>query len=271
MTGPTGLPAGSSAAVPRVVLITGAASGIGRAAAEAFAGQGDTVVLVDHDEHRVQAATEALRQAGQRAVAAVVDVSDEARVRRLYDDVVAPLGGMDVLINNAGIDLPGGTLLEDYPVDGWDRVLAVNLRGPFLMMKYGLPWMRRRGGGAIVNCSSVSGIRADFGRAAYNAAKAGLLNLTRNAAIDYARAHIRVNAVAPGTIDTPMLQASPRYDLIRASYEELDPMGRFGRPEEVARAMVFLASEAASYITGATLVVDGGHMSYTWAAPWMWA
>jgi meso-butanediol dehydrogenase/(S,S)-butanediol dehydrogenase/diacetyl reductase len=240
----------------KVAIITGGGSGIGRASAELFAREGAKVVVADFNEKAGQEAVAAIRQAGGEAIFVPVDVSDSAQVQRLVDTTLQAYGGIDILVNNAGILLFGTAL--DTSLQDWERVIAINLTGTFLLSKAVLPHMIARGGGSIVNLTSSTGAHdAAANTVAYVTSKGGVALLTRAMAIDHAKHNVRVNAVAPGPTDTPMLRdaMSPeQLDAFAATF----PMGRLGRPEEVARAILFLASDEASFVTGAILAVDGG-------------
>jgi NAD(P)-dependent dehydrogenase (short-subunit alcohol dehydrogenase family) len=240
----------------KVAIITGGGSGIGRASAELFAREGAKVVVADFNEKAGQEAVAAIRQAGGEAIFVPVDVSDSAQVQRLVDTTLQAYGGIDILVNNAGILLFGTAL--DTSLQDWERVIAINLTGTFLLSKAVLPHMIARGGGSIVNLTSSTGAHdAAANTVAYVTSKGGVALLTRAMAIDHAKHNVRVNAVAPGPTDTPMLRdaMSPeQLDAFAATF----PMGRLGRPEELARAILFLASDEASFVTGAILAVDGG-------------
>jgi len=235
----------------RVVIVTGGASGIGAATARAFSAEGARIVVADVDRERgreVAGATAGVFEA--------VDVADAAAVRAV-ERTVAAHRRIDVLVSNAFATSLGP--IERFALDAWTRTLAVTLTAAFTGLQAVAPIMRAQGGGAVVNVASISGLGGDRGLVAYNAAKAGMINLTRTAALELAPAGIRVNAVCPGLIATPALAralggAPEREERARAAV----PVGRFGRREEVARAILFLASDDASYITGTTLVVDGG-------------
>jgi len=234
-----------------VVLITGAASGIGAATARRFAGGGARLWLGDLND----AAGAALaRELGPRAAFRAVDVRGCEAVAQWVDAATAHCGRIDVLINNAGIGSYGRT--PDLSPEVWRAVIATDLDAVFYACRAALP--RMRSGGSVVNTASISGLGGDYGLGAYNAAKGALVNYTRTLAIDHAREGIRVNAVCPGPIDTPLLGRVATQRGFVAAYEEVIPMGRIGRADEVAAAIAFLASSDASYITGAMLVVDGG-------------
>ncbi len=243
--------------VDKIVLITGAASGIGAATARRFAREGARLVLGDIDERGLAAIADELRSAGAAVELRAADVSVRADVDALVATAVDRCGGLDVLFNNAGIGIYGKT--PDLDPEGWEKIIAVDLHSIFYGCHAAIPHLRRRGGGVIVNTASISGIRGDYGIPAYNAAKGGVVNYTRALAIDHAREGIRVNCVCPGPIETalttPFLQAIPA---IVDEYAKLIPMGRLGRPEEIAGVVAFLASDDASYVTGAAIVIDGG-------------
>lgn len=243
----------------KVALITGGASGIGAAAARLLHGEGASVVIADLDAAGGQALAEEL--GAGRAVFQPTDVSDFAQVEAAVACAVARFSGLDVLFNNAGI----GSLsaIPDLPVEDWKRVLAINLDGVFFGCKAAIPVMQRQGGGAIVNTASASGMAGDYGFAAYNAAKAGVINFTRTAAIDHARDNIRVNAICPGPVDTPILAGVQAVPGLRSQWEDCVPMGRFARPEEIAEVVAFLASQAASFVTGVAVAIDGGLTAHT--------
>lgn len=244
----------------RVALITGAGSGIGRATATLFAAEGASVIVNDVDSEGGYE-TVHLVEAKDGTVSFVqADVSREDDVQNLIRKTVETYGGLDILHNNAGIELTG--TVADTETADWDRVISVNLRGVFLCSKYAIPEMVKRGGGVIVNTASVAGLEGVLSLAAYNAAKGGVVLLTKNTALDYAAHNIRANCVCPGVIETPMTERLLQEDetgLMRHFAVSVHPMGRLGKPEEVARAVLFLASDDASFITGAALPVDGGY------------
>jgi len=239
-------------------LVRGAAMGIGLAVARRMSAAGMAVALFDIDDAAVRSSAAEI-SARSPALAIQGDCSNEQDVRRAVQQTVSWAGRLDVLVNNAGIDLYGKA--PEFSSSDWDRQLNVNLKGAFLFAKYAIPAMRPAGG-AIVNVSSVHALVSYAGCAAYDAAKAGLLALTRTLALDHGPDNIRVNAVCPGWVDTPMTrkwlesEADPETALLQA--RALSPLNRIGAPEEIAEAIFFLASEAASFITGAYLVVDGG-------------
>ncbi len=237
----------------KVVLITGGASGIGAATARRFVSEGAQVMLGDMNEDGGRAMA---RELGARAAFHCVDVRHSEQVDQLVDAAVRQFGRLDVLFNNAGIGGYGKT--PDIDPEIWRVILEVDLFGVFYGCRAAIPHLRAGGGGCIINTASVSGMAGDYGLAAYNAAKGGVVNYTRALAIDHACEHIRVNAVCPGPIATPLSGPLLSSDKIRAAYEAAVPMGRIGRPEEVASVVAFLASDDASYLTGAIIPVDGG-------------
>jgi NAD(P)-dependent dehydrogenase (short-subunit alcohol dehydrogenase family) len=243
----------------QVALVTGAASGLGFATARAFADSGAAVVLGDRNEEKLAAATQALTDAGHRAIGVGCDVADEAQAEALVARAVAAFGRLDMAYNNAGILGPMGDVTEETAA-GFDEVNAVNLRGVWACMKHELRQMRRQGSGAIVNCSSLGGLVGLPGRAAYHASKHGVIGLTKCAALDYAATGIRVNAVCPGCIDTPMgdgIDPGAMQAFLRDQ-----PIGRMGRAEEVAAAVLWLCSPGAGFVLGVALPVDGGFVAH---------
>jgi NAD(P)-dependent dehydrogenase (short-subunit alcohol dehydrogenase family) len=242
----------------KVALVTGAAAGIGLATANAFAEAGAAVALADVNEHGARAAAEALVAAGHKALGLRCDVADEDEVAAMVTQTVAIFGRLDAAFNNAGVQSP---LAEtaDVNLADFDRVQAVNLRGVLSCMKYELLQMRAQGSGAIVNCSSIGGLVGTAGRAVYRASKHGVLGLTKCAALEYASRGIRINAVCPGVIETPMVAAMlvSQPEAIKELIKE-QPIGRLGRPVEIAAAVLWLCSPGASFVIGHALAVDGG-------------
>ena len=242
-----------------VAIVTGAANGIGRAVAETLGRSGWRLGLVDRDA-AIEPVAGDLAAAGVAARPIMCDLADIGSAERIVDEVVRAFGQLDGLVNNAGVTLPAS--LEQTSAEDWDRVQAVNLRAPFLLIKAAAPHMRRRGRGSIVNIASFHALATIERFAAYAASKTGLLGLTRSAALELAPDGIRVNAVCPGIIETAMWQAwldtvdSP--DQVLADVNARQPMGRIGVPREVASLVRFLLSDEASYTTGATIVADGG-------------
>jgi NAD(P)-dependent dehydrogenase (short-subunit alcohol dehydrogenase family) len=257
----------------RAALVTGGALGIGQGIVRAFAAAGASVAIADVNGDAADAlATELAASTGQ-VVAVRGDVSDAADAQRMVREAVARLGRLDVLVNNAGIQPTDWYYrIEDMPDEVWDRILGVNLRGVFLMSKHAIPHIRAAGGGTIVNMASVQGLQSMPGVPAYAASKGGILSLTRNMALEYAREQIRVVAICPGTIDSELVRDLARNEdgdeeaNIRR-YGSAHPVGRIGTPEDIANAVLFLASHRASFITGEYLTVDGGFMAQgAWAS-----
>ena len=242
----------------KVALVTGAASGMGLATAKAFAQAKAAVVLADINEQQLHDAARTLTAAGHRVLALTCDVTDEADVASMVATTVAEFGRLDMAYNNAGILGPMGDITDETAA-AFDQVNAVNLRGVWTCMKHELLQMRRQGSGAIVNCSSLGGLVGLAGRAAYHATKHGVIGLTKSAALDYAAKGIRINAICPGCIDTPMgdaIDPAAMKEFLRGQ-----PIGRMGLPEEVAAAVLWLCSPAASFILGVALPVDGGFVA----------
>jgi NAD(P)-dependent dehydrogenase (short-subunit alcohol dehydrogenase family) len=243
----------------KVALVTGAASGLGLATAKAFAEAGARVALADWNEKEVQTAAKEIANKGHKTLAIRCDVSDDIQVEAMVKETVATFGQLDAAYNNAGVQNvlaeTADTTREDY-----DRVMGINLRGVWSSMKFELQQMRTQGSGAIVNCSSLGGLVGGAERGIYHAAKHGVIGFTKSAALEYATHGIRVNAVCPGLIWTPMadqMVESGQGDALK-DMEKLIPMGRVGRPGEIADAVLYLCSSAASYITGQSISVDGG-------------
>jgi meso-butanediol dehydrogenase/(S,S)-butanediol dehydrogenase/diacetyl reductase len=240
----------------RVVLITGAASGIGAASARRFAGEGAALVLGDVNEEGLATLRGRLEASGARVESAATDVADRAQVEALTGRAVSAFGRLDVVFNNAGIGAFGRT--PDLDPEVWRRTFDVDVHSVFYGCRAAIPVMREGGGGAIVNTASISGLRGDYGLSAYNAAKGAVVNYTRAAAIDHARENIRINAICPGPVETPLAASLIGHRRVGPEYARLIPMGRPGRAEEIAAVAAFLASDDASYVTGAMIVVDGG-------------
>jgi NAD(P)-dependent dehydrogenase (short-subunit alcohol dehydrogenase family) len=243
----------------QVALVTGAASGMGLATARAFAEAGAAVVLSDIDERLLQDAAKSLVKAGHKAIGIRCDVADEDQAASLIERSVATFGRLDMAYNNAGILGPMCDMTEET-AEGFDQVNAINLRGVWTCMKHELIQMRKQGSGAIVNCSSLGGLIGLSGRAAYHATKHGVIGLTKSAALDNAQRGIRVNAICPGCIDTPMgdsIDPAAMKEFLRDQ-----PIGRMGRADEIASTVLWLCSPGASFVLGVALPVDGGFVAH---------
>ena len=238
----------------KVAIVTGAGSGIGKTTAQLLAREGAAVVVADVTGTEQATAAEI----GGKAFAVHADVSNPADVEAMVAATMDRFGRLDILFNNAGIEGPQAPT-ADCTVDTFDRVIAINLKGVFLGMKYAIPAMLRSGGGSIINAASVAGLVGFENLPAYCASKGGVIQLTKAAALEYARQNIRVNATCPGVIWTPMVARIVGDNAeVRAAFEAIEPVGRFGTPEEVAALVLFLASDESSFITGTALPVDGG-------------
>jgi NAD(P)-dependent dehydrogenase (short-subunit alcohol dehydrogenase family) len=244
----------SSPAPQKVALVTGAARGIGLATAKRFLAEGWRVALLDIDRPALRSAVAGIGDS-DRTLVLECDISDAGEVAAAIDKLAERFGRLDALINNAGVAV-FASVLETSDED-WSRILAVNLSGPFICTKAAVPLMREHGGGAIVNITSISAVRASTLRSAYGTSKAGLAHLTKQLAVELASLGIRVNAVAPGPVDTAMAKAVHTAE-IRADYHDAIPLNRYGLEDELAEAIFFLSSGRSSYITGQVLAVDGG-------------
>ncbi|WP_248515753.1 SDR family oxidoreductase [Salinarchaeum laminariae] len=242
-------------------IVTGGGSGIGREAALRFAEEGANVVVADVDTDGAAETADLVREAGGEATVTDTDVSDPNDVEAMVDTAVETYGGLDYAFNNAGIEgesEPAG----EHPLDNWERVIDVNLKGVFLCMRYELPAMLESGGGSIVNTSSIAGIVGFPNLSPYVASKHGVIGLTKNAALEYSGEGVRVNAISPGVIETPMVQRSQEDDPEQMEQvKAATPIGRLGAPDEIGDAAVWLCSEDASFVTGETLVIDGGYVA----------
>jgi NAD(P)-dependent dehydrogenase (short-subunit alcohol dehydrogenase family) len=247
----------------KVALVTGGASGIGRACSQLFAKEGASVVVSDVAVEDGEETVRLIEEDGGEASFVEADVSKAAEVEALVGRAVEAYGRLDYAFNNAGIEGSMATNTADYSEEDWDRVIGVNLKGVWLCMKHEIPQMLRQGGGSIVNNSSVEGLVGLQGPSAYAASKHGVVGLTKTAALEYAQSGIRVNAVCPGLIRTPMVERYTEGDAeTEAQWAAIfEPVGRMGSAEEVGEAVVWLCSEAASFVTGHAMAVDGGYVA----------
>ncbi|MFN7943933.1 MAG: SDR family oxidoreductase [Blastocatellia bacterium] len=242
----------------KVTFVTGAGSGIGRATALAFAREGASVTVADISEQGSRETARLIEEQGGRALAIKCDVTQAEDVKAALDKTIEAFGRLDFAFNNAGVEQRNAAI-ADFAEDEWDRIVNVNLRGVFLCMKYEIPLLLKQGGGAIVNTSSGAGVIGIKGGGAYAAAKHGVIGLTKSAALDYAAQNIRINAVAPGYIATPMMDRFTGGTAEgRAKVVSEEPIGRMGQPEEIANAVLWLCSDAAPFVIGHVLVADGG-------------
>lgn len=248
----------------KVAIVTGAASGIGRAVANVFAREGAQVIVSDRNIQAGNAAADEIVRAGGVAMFVPVEMGDAESIRAMVEAAPRLYGGLDILVNNAGrFSLNNYLPLAETPIEEWDATVAVNLRGAFIACKFAIPLMITRGGGSIINISSIGGLAAFPRFTAYVSSKGGLHPLTKSIVLDYGRSGIRANLICPGAIDTPgndpfiALSYASREDYVRAM-ATYAPLGRMGRPEDIAYAALYLASDEASYVSGACIVVDGG-------------
>ena len=257
----------------KVVIVTGGALGIGRATAIEFASEGASVVVADVNEEAGRSVESELTRTGPGGLLVLADVGHMRECSRVVAETVEAFGGVDVLFNNVGIQSPDSYRnVEDTPEEMWDRILDVNLKSYYMMSKFTIPEMRKRGGGAIINTASVQGLQSQKLVPAYAASKGGILSLTRQMALDYAEENIRVLAVCPGTIDTELVRTVARMeegdpDQTIADWGKSHPIGRVGQGVDIANVVLFLASEKASFMTGEHVNVDGGFMALgAWAS-----
>ena len=239
----------------KVAFVTGAASGIGRATAIAFAAEGAKVAITDRSEDALEHLRAEIEAAGGEVLAISCDVSEPEQVEAAVARTVARFGRLDCAFNNAGVENKAAPVHEICLAE-WDRILGINLRGTFTCMKHELAQMVAQGSGVVVNTSSGAGIRGVAGGAVYAASKHAIIGLTRSAALDYAKQNIRVNAVLPGNIETPMMDRFTGGDVQKAI--DLEPVGRLGKPEEIAEAVLWMCSDLGGFVTGAATVIDGG-------------
>jgi NAD(P)-dependent dehydrogenase (short-subunit alcohol dehydrogenase family) len=251
----------------RVAVITGAASGMGRATALLFAQEGASVVVADADAAGAQDTVENIRAAGGKAVVSCTDVTKAPQVEAMINLALQTYGRIDILHNNAGVIIV--KFLEDTSEEEWDWVLGVNVKSIFLAVKYAIPCMKRQGGGCIINTASTGSFMGQYMTPAYIASKGAVLLLTKTLSLDYAKFNVRVNCICPGAVDTPMLRRhfnkSPDPDLAARREQDLMPIGRFLEPEEIAEGALYLASDAARGVTGTSLVIDGGSLAGPYA------
>lgn len=246
----------------KVALVTGGGSGIGKATALAFAKEGAKVAIADVAVDNGEATARQIQQAKGKAIFIRTDVSQPSEVRTMVKKAIAAYGSLDCAVNNAGIE-GKMTSVAACTEENWERVININLKGVWLCMKYQIPYMREQGGGSIVNMASIAGLRSGLQRfSTYVASKHGVVGLTKAAAVEYAKAGIRINAVCPGFIQTPMVESdSQRNAQLETIVKDFVPAGRLGTPEEIAEAVVWLSSNAASFVTGHAMVVDGGFLA----------
>ncbi len=245
----------------KVAIITGASSGIGEATSTLFSQEGCSVVMADISDTKGKSLAESIKKSGGRAIYVHADVSDPSQVENLVKAAVKEYGRLDIVFNNAGIEGPT-TKTEDYPLEMFDKVININLKGVFYGTKYSVGELRKAGGGAIINTASIAGLVGFTNLCAYAASKGGIVQLTRSTALEYAKDGIRVNAIAPGVIETPMvMRASESDPEMMEGVKKAHPIGRMGKPEEIARAALYLASDDSSFVTGTVLTVDGGYVA----------
>jgi NAD(P)-dependent dehydrogenase (short-subunit alcohol dehydrogenase family) len=242
-------------------IVTGGGSGIGRAAAILFASEGAAVAVADVDDVSGEETVSLIRNAGGNAIFVKTDVADSPQIKALIETTTTTFGSLHIMFNNAGI---GNSEVRSVELteEEWDKVIDINLKGVFLGIKYAVPELIKAGGGSIINTSSLLGLKGQKYMSAYNASKAGVVVLTKNAALEYGKFNIRVNAIAPGVIDTKIIEGWRQNERKWPIISRANALGRIGTPDEVANAVLFLASDEASFITGATLSVDGGGLTF---------
>ncbi|MBC7263205.1 MAG: SDR family oxidoreductase [Chloroflexi bacterium] len=245
----------------RVALISGGNSGIGRATAVLFAKEGARVSIVARDETRGSQTLEEIAKSGGQAIFLACDIRKAGDCQKAVERTIEAFGRLDILVNNAGVIYPGKTVV-DTTEEEWDRTMEVNVKGAYLMSRYAIPWMVKNGGGVIINTASVWGLVGGKGAAAYCASKGAMVLLTKAMALDHASQNIRVNCICPGSVDTPMLRQEMEelggVEKLRPVFESKHPLGRICTPEEVAKAALYLASDDSTFVTGCSLVIDGG-------------
>lgn len=250
----------------RVAVVTGAGSGIGKAMATLFATEGAKLVAVDMDASRGESTADAIRKSGGDCFFAQADVGNSSQMKHVMELVAERYGHIDILCNNAGIvATKSNDTVVELDESEWDRIINTNLKGAFLGMKFGIPLMLKNGKGSVINTGSICAMVGDYCYSAYCASKGGILLMTKAAALDYAKSGIRINCICPGDVDTPLTQkwfaSAPDPEKVRQAEINKHPMGRLAKPEEVAKLALFLASDDASFITGAAITVDGGYTS----------
>jgi NAD(P)-dependent dehydrogenase (short-subunit alcohol dehydrogenase family) len=245
----------------KIAIVTGGGSGIGRSAAIRFASEGAKVSVADVDTIGGEETVRLIRESGADAIFIKTDVKDSNQIKTLINTTTVTFGGLHILVNNAGIG-HSEVRSVDLAEDEWDHVIDINLKGVYLGIKYGVPELIKSGGGAIINTSSLLGLKGKKYQAAYNSSKAGVVLLTQNAALEYGKHNIRVNAIAPGVIDTKIIDGWKQDERKWPVISKANALGRIGTPDEVANAIFFLASDEASFITGTTLSVDGGGLTF---------
>jgi len=242
----------------KVAIVSGGASGIGEAAVRLFVDEGASVVIADVNDELGGALESDINGAGGETTYARLDVTDEAQWQSVVADTVAKYGRLDVVVNSAGISIPGRPPTAEQTADGWDAVMAVNAKGVFLGTKHAIPEMRKVGGGSVINISSVYGNVGSRGGTAYHASKGAVRTFSKAAAIQYADEQIRVNSVHPGFVDTPMTEGLHSQEGVRDERVGKTPLGRMGVPQDIAYGILYLASDESSFVTGSELIIDGG-------------